>query len=389
VRYVCAAHVLARLRHPAWWRRNSAKRRPPHPLSVPDRRGVAPHRSRGRWVRRAPPPKKRSAAAGERPAWVVTLPSKRFTDRVWDIGFGTAGVRCGPPCSTGNNNNQSRPAGKESLPPAAARRGRPPWARRARVTRRESDGAQRVCRRRAWSRGQRRHDSGRRAHRRGRRAPRRGAHGALAAGRQCAGRPQATAAGEGPAARRRQTRRRAAARRDGAPPPDAAARARQTLRRAAPCSTGPRRSCHADDRERPLRRQAGVASVHGVRVRGRLGARRGTARARAATRRRPRGGAAAAEYCTGRAMATASVKERHEACYGTVQYVHVAPYDKILIFLEIGQTEIWPLEVFYNSKVSQKPPRTGPSSPILKVEEKYARMHVTISSWYSVILTWR
>jgi len=67
----------------------------------------------------------------------------------------------------------------------------------------------------------------------------------------------------------------------------------------------------------------------------------------------------------------------------------VAPYDKILIFLEIGQTEIWPLEVFYNSKVSQKPPRTGPSSPILKVEEKYARMHVTISSWYSVILTWR
>jgi len=67
----------------------------------------------------------------------------------------------------------------------------------------------------------------------------------------------------------------------------------------------------------------------------------------------------------------------------------VAPYDKILIFLEIGQTEIWPLEVFYNSKVSQKPPRTGPSSTIPKVEEKYARMHVTISSWYSVILTWR
>jgi len=69
--------------------------------------------------------------------------------------------------------------------------------------------------------------------------------------------------------------------------------------------------------------------------------------------------------------------------------IHVAPSDKILIALQIGQTEIWPLEVFYNSKVSQKPPRTAPSSPIIKVEEKYARMHVTISSWYSVILTWR
>jgi len=78
-----------------------------------------------------------------------------------------------------------------------------------------------------------------------------------------------------------------------------------------------------------------------------------------------------------------SVEEGHGAA------TYVAPYDKILIFLEIGQTGIWPLEVFYNSKVSQKPPRTGPSSPILKVEEKYARMHVTISSWYSVILTWR
>jgi len=45
---------------------------------------------------------------------------------------------------------------------------------------------------------------------------------------------------------------------------------------------------------------------------------------------------------------------------------YVALCDKILIALEIGQTEIWPLAVFYNSQVSQKPPRTGPSHAQLR-----------------------
>ena len=136
-----AARVLARLRRAARWWWNFAKRRPPHHLSLPGPRGVAPRQSRGRWVHRSPPPRQQSAAARERPARAGALPSKWFTDRVplppaervavWDQSVGTAGVKCGPPCSKGRNSIHVRLASKESLPRAAARRGRPPWARRA------------------------------------------------------------------------------------------------------------------------------------------------------------------------------------------------------------------------------------------------------------------